>query len=81
MTRDEAFEVLSEAVHRIAPEVDLSRADRDAELAEELDLDSMDMMELTEALHARTGVDIEEDDRARLTTIDAVLDHLVAHAP
>ncbi len=77
MTRDEAFEVLAAAIRRIAPEADLAATDPDAELAEEVDLDSMDMVHLVEELHTRTGLEIPERDQARLATITDALDYLV----
>lgn len=77
MTRAEAFEVLVAAIHRIAPEADLDAADPDAELVEELDLDSMDVMHLVEELHTRTGLEIPERDQARFATITDALDYLV----
>ena len=77
MTRDEAFELFSATIRRIAPEADLDAADPDAELAEEIDLDSMDVVHLVEELHTRTGLEIPERDQPRLATITDALDYLV----
>lgn len=62
MTPDQAHEAITAALSSIAPEVDLTRVDPEGLLGEELDLDSMDLLELRAALHDRTGVEIAADD-------------------
>lgn len=80
MGRDEAMELVRRALGGIAPEVDLDDADPGADLSEELDLDSMDLLELHTALEDLGGVRITEADRAGLTTLDRLLDHLTGAA-
>ena len=41
----------------------------DADLRDELDLDSMDVLQLVRALHAKLGVDIPESDYAKLRSL------------
>lgn len=76
MDRDEALRLVGAALGDIAPEADLGDVDPGAELAEELDLDSMDLLELHDALQRLGGVEIAESDRAQLVTLDQLLDHL-----
>ena len=66
------------AVEKVAPEVvdELDIIDREADLFDELDLDSMDRLAVMEALAASTGVDIPEADYGRLTTLAAIEAHL-----
>jgi acyl carrier protein len=67
MTPDQAHEAIAAALSSIAPEVDLTQADPEALMGEELDLDSMDLLELSAALQDRTGVEIAADDPSGAT--------------
>lgn len=78
MTEDEARRAITEVLHTIAPEVDLAAVPGDADLREEADLDSMDMLNLLTGIHERTGVEISERDAPRLVTLDALAAHLAA---
>ena len=53
MTRDNIAAVLIEELGRIAPEIDASKFDPNAELREELEIDSMDYLNLVAALSER----------------------------
>ena len=62
----------------IAPETDLETVKPDVPLRDQLDLDSMDMLNFVVALHDATGVDIPEADYPQLATLDACVDYLDA---
>jgi acyl carrier protein len=81
MNATEATTAVATALGSIAPEADLSTADFDAPFREELDLDSLDFLNLVERLHESTGVNIREDDYARVGTLAALVDFLVQHSP
>ena len=49
----------------IAPETDFDRLASDADLRDELDLDSMDFLNFVIELHDRTGVEVPERDYPR----------------
>jgi acyl carrier protein len=66
---DEGRKLLGELLHGIAPEVDVDSVDADALLQEELDLDSMDFLNLMTALHDATGIEVPERDYPRLATV------------
>lgn len=72
--------VLRDAIARVAPDVvdEVDSLDADIDLFEEFDLDSMDRLAVMEAIAASTGVEIPESAYARLTTIDAIAQHLAA---
>jgi acyl carrier protein len=78
MNEDEAYTALEDSLAQVAPEVDLGDVDHDADLVEELELDSMDLLALVTELHERTGVSIPESDTPRLTSVRAVVAYLVA---
>jgi len=62
----------------IAPETDIQALRPDRPLREQLDLDSMDWVNLVAGLHERLRVDIPESDYARFTTLDAVVAYLAS---
>lgn len=77
MTPDDARTMIGEALARIAPGSDLDDIDPDEPLADELDLDSMDLLALLTALHDRTGLELPESDAAELRTLDSAVQYLV----
>jgi acyl carrier protein len=76
MTRDDIVAVLIDELGRIAPEIDATQINPEAELREELDIDSMDFLNLVAALHERLDIDIPEIDYPNLTTLSRTLDYL-----
>ena len=77
MTRNDITAVLIDELGRIAPEIDASRLDPNAELREELDIDSMDFLNLVTALSERLKLDIPEIDYPKLAIFDHAVDYLV----
>lgn len=73
MSDAEILAVVAEVLSGIAPEADVSAVPGNADLREELDLDSMDFLNLVVGLHERTGADIPEADYPKLFTRDGVL--------
>lgn len=78
MTTDEVKGVILETLARIAPEMNPASIQPDVEFRDQLDLDSMDFLNLVLALHERLGVDIPEADYAKLTTLARAVQYLVA---
>ncbi len=76
MTRNDIAAAVAAALGRIAPETDPSRIDRNANLREEIDIDSMDFLNLVTSLAERFGIDIPERDYRRLATLAAAEDYL-----
>jgi acyl carrier protein len=62
--------LLLAALREIAPEADLERLAPGADLREELEIDSMDVLNLAIEIHERTGVEIPEQDYAKLRSLD-----------
>jgi acetyltransferase len=66
------------AIAAIAPETDPKQIPGDRPLREAADLDSLDWLNVVEALQTRFGVEIPTDARSRITTLDAMVDYLAA---
>jgi acyl carrier protein len=77
VTRNDITAVLIDELGRIAPEIDASRLDPNAELREELDIDSMDFLNLVTGLSERFEIDIPEIDYPKLATLGHAIDYLV----
>src|SRR6516225_1971380 len=77
MTRDDVAAVLIDELGRIAPETDASRLDPNAELRDELDIDSMDFLNLVTGLAGQLMIDIPETDYPKLATLGDAIDYLV----
>lgn len=76
MTPDELRAIILEELGNIAPEADLDSVPGDADLREELDIDSMDVLNFVAALHKRLGVDIPDRDQPKLLTLDGAVAYL-----
>ena len=60
----------------VAPEVDATALLPDGLLRNQVDLDSMDWLNVIIGWHGRFGVEIPEADYAKLVTLDAITDYL-----
>ena len=65
----------------IAPELEEAELRPDRPLRDQIDLDSMDWLNVIVALHERLNVEIPESDYAKLTTLDAVVAYIGARRP
>ena len=78
MTNDEAKQLLASILRVIAPEIDLDLADNDANLRDELDLDSVDFLNFIEAIYEQTGINIPEADYSKLSSVNTCIAYLIA---
>lgn len=67
--RSTIFEVIGE----VAPEVDFGDIDSAADLRDELDIDSMDFLNVLVGIHGRLGVEVPEQDYGEVQTLDALV--------
>jgi acyl carrier protein len=66
------------AIKAVAPEVEEGELAADRLLRDQVDLDSMDWLNVIVGFHERFGVDIPEEDYARLTTLNAIATYVLA---
>ena len=64
------------ALGEVAPEIDLARLDGGTDLREELEIDSMDFLNLAIGVHKATGVEVPEADYPQLRSVDAWVAYL-----
>jgi acyl carrier protein len=60
--------VFLEELTRVAPDIDAATVGDDDHIQEDLELDSMDVLNLVSALHDRLGIDIPERDYPEIAT-------------
>jgi acyl carrier protein len=72
---DEIKAMVLRELGKIAPEVEYE-IDPAADLREQIDLDSMDMLNLMIAIHEAMGVDIPEADYPQLATLNGCVSYL-----
>ena len=79
MTKDEIREVVLRALGQIAPEADLSQLKPNLRIRDQLDIDSMDLLNFVIGLHKEFKVEIPESDYPSLATLDGCVDYLASH--
>ncbi len=76
MTRDEIKEKVVRALGQIAPEADFSQLKPDRRIRDQLDIDSMDLLNFVIALHKEFRIDIPEADYPQLATLNDCIEYL-----
>ncbi|MFN2302648.1 MAG: acyl carrier protein [Anaerolineales bacterium] len=70
MTKEKIRSVLMEIVAEIIPDEDLTNLKGDVPIREQVELDSMDFLDIIMELRKRYGIEVPEDDYMQLATID-----------
>lgn len=76
-SEQEIQKVVIGALTEVAPEIDPAEIDPDTDLAEQLDIDSMDFLNVVVAIHEQTGIEIPERDYPRLSTLNDAVSYLL----
>ena len=76
MTEDDIRRAFLEEITRVAPDLDAGTIGGGDHIQDDLELDSMDVLNLVAALHKRLGVDIPESDYPRIETADKAVAYL-----
>lgn len=76
MTTDNIRTALISILNRIVPDEDLSGLSDDVPFREQIELDSMDFLDIIMELRKQYRVQIPEDDYAHLTTMSGAVTYL-----
>lgn len=76
MDKARISDAVVKAITTVAPDIAPEEIEPDTDLRAELDLDSMDFLNIVVALHEALQVDIPEADYPRLTSLGAFTDYL-----
>ena len=76
MTRDEIKDVILEIIQVIDDEAEFDDLDADKPLRDQLDLDSMDFLDIVMELRKRYMLQIPEEEYPELATLTSCVDYL-----
>ena len=79
MTREEMGQAIIDIIMEIVPDEDCSNLDPDGQLRDQLDLDSMDFLDIVMELRKQYGVEVPESDYPKLATLASCVDYLEPH--
>ncbi len=76
MTRDEIRDVILEIIEDIDEEADFDSLNADKPLRDQLDLDSMDFLDIVMELRKRYKLQIPEEEYPELSTLNSCVNYL-----
>jgi acyl carrier protein len=74
--RDQIRSAIVDAILGVAADATADDLTDDGDLREELDIDSMDVLNIVTAVHDRLGVSIPETDYPKIGTLKAFVDYV-----
>ena len=76
MTASEIKTIILEVMGNILPDEDLSGLKGDVRIRDQVEMDSMDFLDIIMELRKRYGVEVPEEDYAKLATLDSCVAYL-----
>ena len=76
MTKEDIANVVIDIINDILPEGDCEGIDPDKKLRDQLDLDSMDFLDIVMELRKQYKVEVPEDDYPKLATLNSCVEYL-----
>ncbi|MDP7555569.1 MAG: acyl carrier protein [Nitrospinota bacterium] len=76
MRKEEIREIIYNIIKDIAPDEDLSNLDDTKAIRDQIELDSMDFLDIVLELRKRYKVDVPEEDYPKLATINGCVEYL-----
>ena len=76
MTRDEIKDMILEIIEDIDEDAEFDQLDSDAPLRDQLDLDSMDFLDIVMELRKRYKLQIPEEEYPQLATLTSCVNYL-----
>lgn len=77
MTKEEVKQIVLDIISEIAPDEDLTEVKPDVRLRDQLDLDSMDFLDIVMELRKQHNIEVPEDDYPQLASLDSCADYLM----
>lgn len=76
MTKEECIQIVLDIIAEIAPDEDLGNVRHDVRLRDQLDLDSMDFLDIVMELRKQHGIEVPEEDYPQLASLDSCAAYL-----
>ena len=77
MTEDQVKQIVTDIIEEIAPDEDVSDLKSDVRLRDQLDLDSMDFLDIVMELRKQHGIEVPEADYPELASLDSCAKYLL----
>ena len=77
MTKDDVKTIILNIISEIAPDEDLSAIQGEIALRQQLELDSMDFLDIVMELRKKHHIEVPEADYPRLESLDSCADYLL----
>ena len=81
MTAEETRQAVLEIIAEIAPDEEIDNLEGSLPLREQVDLDSMDFLDIVMELRKRYSIEVPEDDYMELNTLDGCVNYLLPKMP
>jgi acyl carrier protein len=76
MTKDDCKKLVIDIISDIAPDEDLSAIKPEVKLRDQLQLDSMDFLDIVMELRKRHGIEVPETDYGQLASLESCAEYL-----
>ena len=76
MVDQQVKDIILGIISVVAPDADLSDVKSDVRLREQLDMDSMDFLDIVMELRKRYKIEVPKEDYPRLATLDGCVEYL-----
>ncbi len=76
MTKEECRQLVLRIIADIAPDEDLSDVKKEVPLREQLELDSMDFLDIVMEIRKKYGIEVPEDEYSQLESLESIAEYL-----
>ncbi|MFP4157513.1 MAG: acyl carrier protein [Opitutales bacterium] len=76
MTEDQVKQIVIDIINEIAPDEDTTGLKGDVALRDQMDLDSMDFLDIVMELRKQHGIEVPEADYPELASLDSCANYL-----
>ena len=76
MKAEDIRAMILEVIHQIVPDEDLSHLKGDVRIRDQIEMDSMDFLDIMMELRKRYGIKVPEEDYMKLSTLDGSVAYL-----
>lgn len=76
MTEDQVKQIVIDIIEEIAPDEDTSGIKPEVNLRDQMDLDSMDFLDIVMELRKQHGIEVPEEDYPKLASLDSCAEYL-----
>lgn len=76
MTEDQVKQIVIDIINEIAPDEDTTDLKSEVNLRDQMDLDSMDFLDIVMELRKQHGIEVPEEDYPQLASLDSCAEYL-----